>query len=226
MHPLTLYKRANIHLNGIKLPFATELDTELPLNKIFDQNNIKEFFKAKEFLHLSSPFWSPIYSKMPIHSQLNWTGAVHKNYSYTLLLDKSREYWLESLTSHNLNVLQDKTLLPIPFPRYFTNKMAFNGDISLKETNDFVNNVGTFSSIYLTPEVGGIIENVLLKAIKYIPYKHKVQFLKEDYIEEDQFIELRETLQAVSDDYLAINNMGDNNDEGWSDKDSVDGDDY
>lgn len=163
---------------------------------------------------------------MPIHSQLNWTGSVHKDFSHSVLLDQGREYCFESFGSHNLNIVHDRTLLPIPFPRYFTNKMTFNGDISTKETNDFVNNISTFSALYCTPEVGGIIENVLLKAVKYMPYEHKFQFLKEDYLEEDQFIEVRETLQAISDDYLAINNMGDNNDEGWSDEDMIEGDDY
>lgn len=201
LHPLTIFRRANIHLNSIKIPFISEVGFTGGADKLFEQNKIAEFYKSKEFIHLSSPFWGPLHEKLPFHSQLNWTGAVHPSLTSTKLKEQASDFCFEHLPSHNLDLMQEKHLLPIPYPRYFSRKLKYTGEVGPKETGDFVSNLSTFSTLYTTADVRKIVDNVILKYVTQIPYRHKVQFLKEDFIEEDEFIDMRETAHAISDAY-------------------------
>lgn len=50
-----------------------------------------------------------------------------------------------------------------------------------------------------------------------VAYKHKIQFLKDGYMEEDDFIQMRETLENITYDWNALYGT---EDEPWSDDDS------
>ena len=133
---------------------------------------------------------------------MNWSGSVHAKMSYSKVLEQARDFWNEKFGWYNLNLIEERTLLPIPFPRYLSSKFNHNGELTPSKTNDFLNNISTFSSLYSTEDIGMIIEKVLLKSVKNIPVKHKQQFMKEEYMEEDDFLEVRETMQYIADAYM------------------------
>lgn len=220
LSPLNFYRRANIHLNSIKLPFLVEEGFTGGVKKLFELNKIDEYYKNKDLLHLSVPFWGPLHQRKPIHTQMNWTGAVHPTLSHGKLVQQTKEYCEEHMGSNNTNLVQDRVLLPIPYPRYFTPKLNHKGELAPSKTHDFVNNISTFSSVYSSGDIGGIVDT-LCKHISNIPHKHKAQFMKDDQIEEEEFTTLRETVQAISDAYLSLNSTGADNDQGWSDDDDV-----
>lgn len=217
--------RANVHMWSIKLPLIKEVGFEGGINKVFDMNNLAYFYKNNDFLNLSTPYkFTTPKSKAPFYCHANYSGSVHPTLSHTKVKQQIDEYCEEiinygpnrgneklkatedELRDHayrmTINAQQERTLLPIPFPRYLSEKFNHQGELAPQETHDFVNNVSSMSMLYSTDEVGSLVENVLLKQIKNMPYRHKVQFLKEEYIEEDDLVDIRENLQSIADAYI------------------------
>lgn len=92
LHPLVIFKRANILLNNIKMPFIKDPDFSGGVNKLFELNEIEESYTKKEFIHLSSPFWGPLQKAKPYHIQMNWSGSVHAKMSYSKVLEQARDF--------------------------------------------------------------------------------------------------------------------------------------
>lgn len=200
--PLVIFQRANILMNNIKMPFIRQNNFDGRVAKLFEENKVDTSYKSKEFIHLSSPFWGPLHKAKPFNIQIDWSGAIHSKKSKNFVLEEAKDFCGERIGCHNINVVEDRTLLPIPFPRFISPKFDHAGELTPADTNEFVNNLSTLSTLYSTEDTGMIIDKVFLKSIKNIPYKHKIQFMKEDYMEEDDFIETRERIQYIADAYM------------------------
>jgi hypothetical protein len=133
---------------------------------------------------MSSPFWSPFPKSVPFYSSFCWSGARHPKLTYTKLQQKASDFFNDNFPYHKLNMHEGKTLLPIPFPRYFSKNLSFEGELDKKNPIEHLHNISSMSMLYSTQDTGNIIEKVLLKHLKSIPYKHRIQFEKEDYLEE------------------------------------------
>jgi hypothetical protein len=202
LNPLVIFHRANILMNNIKMPFIRQNNFDGRIVNLFEDNKVDTCYKAKEFIHLSSPFWGPLHKAKPFNIQIDWSGAVHSKKSKNVVHQEARDFCAEKIGCHSINISEPRTLLPIPFPRYLSPKFDHAGDITPANTNEFVNNLSTLSTLYSTEDTGMIIEKVFLKSLKNMPYKHKIQFLKEDYMEEDDFMEVREKMQYIADAYM------------------------
>ena len=84
IRPLTLYPRANIHINNAKIPFL--------VNQFLTEEKYPEICLSQKFHDLKCEV-------KPIHTQVSINGFVHEKLSMTKLSEKANDFCQKNMTS-------------------------------------------------------------------------------------------------------------------------------
>ena len=140
----------------------------------------------------------------PIYTDITWLGSKISQFPGSKVLNGLRQYIIESDSYQAVNIKVDeyKSLLPLPFPRFFTPQFTSEGLLSRKP--EFIERMSTLTATYQT---GDLSSTIWLNAdlVKWMPITSKMHLKNEGYMEDDDFIDMNEWLENMFEAYEMFN---------------------
>jgi hypothetical protein len=92
------------------------------VEEVFKSNKLEKVYSDESFIHHSLPFWRSGMKQRPLYTDLTWLGSSINKFSGPQVLSGLKNYIINSDSYQSVNIKVDeyKSLLPLPFPRFFS----------------------------------------------------------------------------------------------------------